>query len=249
MPVGVVPAPPPGEAERTALDVGPFKPALPAPHHRHGVLDVTRTAGEQLVDQEILRRGERDFLASQRNQNGVLDGLPRSTPFAPRPAAAPFNTPRSREPPMPVTFTLNGRSTTVEDSPDTPLLWVLRDTLGLTGTKFGCGISQCGACTVLLDGEAVRTCQLPIGSVEGKRVTSIEGLSADGSHPVQRAWIAEDVPQCGYCQSGQIMAAVALLAKTPNPTDDDINAAMTNICRCGTYQRIRAAIHRAAREG
>ena len=144
------------------------------------------------------------------------------------------------------TFVLNGRSRTVQDSPDTPLLWVLRDTLGMTGTKFGCGIAQCGACTVLVDGGATRTCVLPVGSVAGKRVTTIEGLSLNRSHPVQRAWIAEDVPQCGYCQSGQIMAAAALLAKTPHPSDADIDHAMTNICRCGTYPRIRAAIHRAA---
>jgi isoquinoline 1-oxidoreductase alpha subunit len=124
---------------------------------------------------------------------------------------------------------------------------VLRDTLGMTGTKFGCGIAQCGACTVHVDGVATRTCVLPVGSVAGKRVTTIEGLAPSRSHPVQRAWIAEDVPQCGYCQSGQIMAAAALLAKTPHPTDADIDDAMTNICRCGTYPRIRAAIHRAAK--
>lgn len=147
-----------------------------------------------------------------------------------------------------ISFVLNGRSRTVQDPPDTPLLWVLRDTLGMTGTKFGCGIAQCGACTVHVNGVATRTCVLPVGSVAGKRVTTIEGLSLHRSHAVQRAWIAEDVPQCGYCQSGQIMAAVALLAKTPHPTDSDIDDAMTNICRCGTYPRIRAAIHRAAEE-
>ena len=147
----------------------------------------------------------------------------------------------------PISFVLNGRSRTVQDPPDTPLLWVLRDTLGMTGTKFGCGIAQCGACKVLVDGEAVPTCVLPVGSVAGKRVTTIEGLSPTRSHRVQQAWIAEDVPQCGYCQSGQIMAAAALLAKTPHPSDADIDAAMTNICRCGTYPRIRAAIHRAAK--
>jgi isoquinoline 1-oxidoreductase subunit alpha len=146
----------------------------------------------------------------------------------------------------PISFMVNGRTRTVQDPPDTPLLWVLRDTLGMTGTKFGCGIAQCGACTVQVDGEATRSCVLPVGSVAGKRVSTIEGLSANRSHIVQRAWIAEDVPQCGYCQSGQIMAAVALLAKTPHPTDADIDAAMTNICRCGTYPRVRAAIHRAA---
>ena len=146
----------------------------------------------------------------------------------------------------PISFTVNGKRETVDVAPDTPLLWVLRDTLGLTGTKFGCGIAQCGACTVHLDGVATRTCVLPVSAVANKRVTTIEGLSKNRAHPVQRAWIAEDVPQCGYCQSGQIMAAAALLAKKPHPTDADIDEAMTNICRCGTYQRIRAAIHRAA---
>ncbi len=145
-----------------------------------------------------------------------------------------------------IRFTLNGKPASVDVAPDTPLLWVLRDTVGLTGTKFGCGIAQCGACTVHLEGVATRTCVLPVAAVAGKRVTTIEGLSPNRTHPVQRAWIAEDVPQCGYCQSGQIMAAAALLAKTPHPSDAEIDAAMTNICRCGTYQRIRAAIHRAA---
>jgi aerobic-type carbon monoxide dehydrogenase small subunit (CoxS/CutS family) len=148
---------------------------------------------------------------------------------------------------MATTFTLNGKSTTVNVDPQMPLLWVLRDTLDLTGTKFGCGMALCGACTVHINGEAARSCITPVSSVQGKKVTTIEGLSADGSHPVQKAWIAEDVPQCGYCQSGQIMSAVALLAKKPKPTDADIDDAMSgNICRCGTYQRIRKAIHRAA---
>jgi aerobic-type carbon monoxide dehydrogenase small subunit (CoxS/CutS family) len=147
-----------------------------------------------------------------------------------------------------VEFTVNGRRRSVDVAPDTPLLWVLRDTLNLTGTKFGCGIAQCGACTVHLDGAPTRSCVVPISTVAGKRVTTIEGLSRDRTHPVQQAWIAEEVPQCGYCQSGQIMAAVALLEATPRPSDGDIDAAMTNICRCGTYQRIRAAIHRAAGE-
>ena len=147
----------------------------------------------------------------------------------------------------PVSFIVNGKRKTVDVTPDTPLLWVLRDDLGLTGTKFGCGIAQCGACTVHLDGVATRTCVLPVSSVAGKRVTTIEGLSRNRSHPVQRAWIAADVPQCGYCQSGQIMAAAALLTKIPHPTDADIDTAMTNICRCGTYQRIRDAIHLAAK--
>jgi isoquinoline 1-oxidoreductase alpha subunit len=148
---------------------------------------------------------------------------------------------------MATTFTLNGKSTTVNVDPQMPLLWVLRDTLDLTGTKFGCGMALCGACTVHINGEAARSCITPVSSVQGKKVTTIEGLSADGSHPVQKAWIAEDVPQCGYCQSGQIMSAAALLAKKQKPTDADIDDAMSgNICRCGTYQRIRKAIHRAA---
>ncbi len=148
---------------------------------------------------------------------------------------------------MAVTFTLNGKSQTVDVSPDMPLLWVLRDTLNMTGTKFGCGMALCGACTVHINGEMTRSCITPISSVGGKKVTTIEGLSANGLHPVQQAWIAEDVPQCGYCQSGQIMSAVALLAKKPHPTDADIDDFMSgNICRCGTYQRIRKAIHRAA---
>jgi isoquinoline 1-oxidoreductase subunit alpha len=146
-----------------------------------------------------------------------------------------------------ITLRLNGRETAVDVSADTPLLWVLRDTLGLTGTKFGCGMALCGACTVHLDGQPVRSCVTPLAAVGGHSITTIEGLSADSSHPVQRAWVELDVPQCGYCQSGQIMSAAALLAHTPQPTDAEINAAMAgNICRCGTYQRIRAAIHHAA---
>jgi len=146
-----------------------------------------------------------------------------------------------------ITFTLNGKSQTVDVSPDMPLLWVLRDTLNMTGTKFGCGMALCGACTVHINGEASRSCITPISSVSGKKIMTIEGLSPDGTHPVQQAWIEEDVPQCGYCQSGQIMSAVALLAKKPKPTDADIDDFMSgNICRCGTYQRIRKAIHRAA---
>ena len=146
-----------------------------------------------------------------------------------------------------IALRINGKDVNVDAAPDTPLLWVLRDSLAMTGTKFGCGISQCGACTVHIDGTPARSCQLPVSALAGKDITTIEGISADGSHPVQQAWIAEQVPQCGYCQSGQIMSAVALLAKTKNPTDADIDAAMSgNICRCGTYQRIRRAIHRAA---
>jgi isoquinoline 1-oxidoreductase subunit alpha len=147
----------------------------------------------------------------------------------------------------PIKFTLNGKPQGVEVSPDMPLLWVLRDTLGMTGTKFGCGMALCGACTVHVNGSATRSCVTRIASVEGKTVTTIEGLSADSSHPVQQAWLELDVPQCGYCQSGQIMAAADLLAKRPNPTDADIDELMMgNICRCGTYQDIRRAVHRAA---
>ena len=142
---------------------------------------------------------------------------------------------------------VNGKTLEVEVEPATPLLWVLREQLGLTGSKFGCGIAQCGACTVHLDGTPMRSCALPVSAVaETQKIVTIEGLSSDGSHPIQKAWLAMDVPQCGYCQSGMIMAAAALLAKIPKPTDSDINAAMTNICRCGTYQRVRAAIHSAA---
>jgi isoquinoline 1-oxidoreductase subunit alpha len=141
---------------------------------------------------------------------------------------------------------INGTTRDVQVEEDTPLLWVIREQVGLTGTKYGCGIAQCGACTVHIDGVAVRSCSMPVGAVEGKRIVTIEGLSANASHPVQKAWAAVDVPQCGYCQSGQIMAAAALLQKNPNPTDNDIDAAMTNICRCGTYQRIREAVHLAA---
>jgi aerobic-type carbon monoxide dehydrogenase small subunit (CoxS/CutS family) len=143
---------------------------------------------------------------------------------------------------------VNGRRRTVEAAANTPLLWILRDNLGLTGTKFGCGIAQCGACTVHLGGQATRSCVMPVAAVGTKPITTIEGLSVTSTHRVQKAWVAEDVPQCGYCQSGQVMAAAALLGQTRQPTDAEIDAAMTNICRCGTYQRIRAAIHRAAKE-
>jgi isoquinoline 1-oxidoreductase subunit alpha len=146
-----------------------------------------------------------------------------------------------------ITLDVNGRNTSVDVDADTPLLWVLRDMLGLTGTKYGCGMALCGACTVHLEGQPVRSCVTPVSVVAGKRVMTIEGLSPDNSHPLQQAWIELDVPQCGYCQSGQIMSAAALLAQTAQPTDADIDTAMAgNICRCGTYQRIRAAIHRAA---
>ncbi len=145
---------------------------------------------------------------------------------------------------------VNGKNTTVAADPETPLLWVLRDTLGLTGTKFGCGASLCGACTIHLEGRAIRSCVTPISEAAGKKITTIEGLSADRSHPLQKAWIAEDVPQCGYCQSGMIMTAAALLAGKRAPTDEDIDSALGgHICRCGTYQRIRRAVHRAAKGG
>jgi isoquinoline 1-oxidoreductase alpha subunit len=148
-----------------------------------------------------------------------------------------------------IALTINGQPTSVDVPPETPLLWVLRDTLGLTGTKFGCGMAQCGACTVHLDGQAVRSCSVPIQAAAGKQVTTIEGLSADGSHPLQKAWVAVQAPQCGYCQPGQVMQAAALLAETPHPTEQQIEQAMAgNICRCGTYSRIKAAIQLAAKE-
>lgn len=146
-----------------------------------------------------------------------------------------------------ITFSVNGQARSVDLDPATPVLWVLRDILGLTGTKYGCGVALCGACTVLVNGQPTRTCVLPVSAIQGKQITTIEGLSPDGSHPLQKAWIAHDVPQCGYCQSGMLMAAAALLKAKPRPTDADIDAAMTNICRCGTYARIRQAIHTAAK--
>ena len=145
-----------------------------------------------------------------------------------------------------VSLTINGKPHQVDADPRTPLLWVLRDTVGLTGTKYGCGIAQCGACTVHIDGQPTRSCSVAVSDVGEATITTIEGLSSDSSHPVQKAWLAEDVPQFGYCQSGQIMAAAAFLKDNPNPSDADIDGAITNICRCGTYPRIRAAIHRAA---
>src|SRR2546428_10934472 len=147
---------------------------------------------------------------------------------------------------MAIDLTINGVRHSVDVAPEAPLLWVIRDQLGLTGTKFSCGIAQCGACTLHIDGRPVRSCSVPVSAAAGKTVTTIEGLSADGTHPVQLAWIELDVPQCGYCQSGQIMAAVSLLKQKPKPTDAEIDANMTNICRCGTYLRIRQAIHKAA---
>ena len=144
-------------------------------------------------------------------------------------------------------LTINGHAQQVDVDPDTPLLWVLRDTLSLTGTKYGCGIAQCGACTVHIDGVATRSCSVPVSAAEGTQITTIEGLPENGGlHPVQKAWIAHDVPQCGYCQSGMIMAVAALLKDKPQPTDADIDGAITNICRCGTYQQVREAIHAAA---
>lgn len=148
-----------------------------------------------------------------------------------------------------ISLTVNGKRQTVDVPSETPLLWVLRDTLGLTGTKYSCGIGVCGSCTVHLDGEATRSCSIPISSCEGKSITTIEGLSPDLSHPIQKAWLELDVPQCGYCQPGMIMTAAALLKKKQKPTDADIDAGITNLCRCGTYNRIRKAIHRAAGKG
>jgi isoquinoline 1-oxidoreductase subunit alpha len=146
-----------------------------------------------------------------------------------------------------IALSVNGKTYSVDVEDDTPLLWVLRDTIGLTGTKYGCGIAQCGACTVLIDGKPTRSCQAPVATLGSRAITTIEALAQDGKlHPVQQAWIDLDVPQCGYCQSGMMMAAVALLRQSPKPTDADIDAAITNICRCGTYQRVRAAIHAAA---
>lgn len=145
-----------------------------------------------------------------------------------------------------LTLTINGHDVAVDVDPNTPLLWVLRDHLDMTGTKYGCGIAQCGACTIHLDGIATRCCVLPVSAAVGKTITTIEGLSADGSHPVQRAWVELDTPQCGYCQPGMIMAAAALLRQNPAPSDADIDNSITNICRCGTFPRVRAGIHRAA---
>lgn len=148
-----------------------------------------------------------------------------------------------------IQLNINGQDITLDVEPEMPLLWVLRDGLGMTGTKFGCGIAQCGACTVHINGQPMRSCSFPVSSAVGQKIVTIEGLSTDSTHPVQEAWLELDVPQCGYCQSGQIMAASALLARIPKPSDKDIDEAMSNICRCGTYQRIRAAIHLAAQTG
>lgn len=145
-----------------------------------------------------------------------------------------------------ITLKVNGQTRQIDADPDMPLLWALRDLIGLTGTKYGCGIAQCGSCTVHVNGQAQRSCQIPVGTVGNAEITTIEGLAPERSHPVQRAWIAEEVPQCGYCQPGMIMAVAALLEEKPKPTDGEIDQALTNICRCGTYQRVRKAIHRAA---
>jgi len=147
-----------------------------------------------------------------------------------------------------LTLNVNGRARSLDVEPEMPLLWVLRGELDLPGAKYGCGVGLCGACTVHVDGEPVRSCSMPVGEAAGKKIVTIEGLAAHGLHRVQKAWIEHEVPQCGYCQTGQIMAAAALLARNPHPTDADIDAAMTNLCRCGTYQRVRKAIHAAARE-
>ena len=150
---------------------------------------------------------------------------------------------------MGITLTVNGQSHSIDVDPDSPLLWAIRDTIGLTGTKFGCGIAECGACTVLVDGRAVRSCMFPVSSAEGSAITTIEGLATGGRlHAVQQAWIDQQVPQCGYCQSGMIMAVCGLLAERPHPTDDEIDAGITNICRCGTFARVRRAIHAVAQE-
>jgi isoquinoline 1-oxidoreductase alpha subunit len=148
-----------------------------------------------------------------------------------------------------IKLTINGKLAEVDADPNTPLLWVIREWLGMTGTKYGCGIAQCGCCTVHVDGVAMRSCSVPVGTVASAKITTIEGISPKGTHPVQQAWLAHEVPQCGYCQSGQIMAAAALIQQKPKPTDADIDDAMSNICRCGTYPRIRAAIHAAAGNG
>jgi isoquinoline 1-oxidoreductase alpha subunit len=163
-----------------------------------------------------------------------------------RPGFAPAAARGKREEALMVNIVVNGTPHQIDVEGETPLLWVLREEVGLTGTKFGCGIAQCGACTVHVNGQAMRSCSIQIKNLEGAQITTIEGLSPDSSHPVQKAWLTEQVPQCGYCQSGQIMATVAFLKANPNPTDADINANIDNICRCGTYERLRRAIHRAA---
>jgi isoquinoline 1-oxidoreductase alpha subunit len=176
-----------------------------------------------------------------RHENAITIAVPKTSIWR-----KPAFKPSAREKATVITIDVNGASRQIDIEPDTPLLWVLRDVIGLTGTKFGCGIAQCGACTVHVDGTAMRSCSVPIGTLDGAKIVTIEGLSPDNNHPVQRAWIEEGVPQCGYCQSGQIMAVVTFLKKYSKPTDADIDANVTNICRCGTYERLRRAIHRAA---
>jgi isoquinoline 1-oxidoreductase subunit alpha len=170
--------------------------------------------------------------------------IDKSGPVRRRPAAREET--RAHRDNIMVTIKVNGTSHRLDVESETPLLWVLREEVGLTGTKYGCGIAQCGSCTVHVNGQAVRSCAVPIGSLDGAEVTTIEGLSLDSRHPVQQAWLTEQVPQCGYCQSGQIMATAAYLKSNPNPSDADIDANLTNICRCGTYERLRRAVHRAA---
>ena len=184
-----------------------------------------------------------------RNDLGrILDSLQSARPGVPA-GKNVFASKATRERKLMVKLNINGSIRDVEVEPETPLLWVIREQVGLTGTKYGCGIAQCGACSVHIDGTVQRSCSIRVGDLKATdQIVTIEGLSATSSHPVQKAWAAVDVPQCGYCQSGQIMAAAALLKKTPKPTDQDIDEAMTNICRCGTYQRIRAAVHMAAND-
>ena len=188
----------------------------------------------------ILRGAHADVYAARAEVKGARANLPQSLGIVVLKIIAIW----SRR--TMAVFVVNGQTTTIDVEPEMPLLWALRDELGLVGTKFGCGAGLCGACTVVIDGEAMRSCQTPVSYAAGKSILTIEGLGAKALHAVQKAWIEVDAPQCGYCQSGQIMAAVALLTKNPNPSDADIDDEMTNICRCGTYPRMRAAVHRAA---
>jgi isoquinoline 1-oxidoreductase alpha subunit len=187
----------------------------------------------------------RDAAASSNHRGRATAPCIADLPRQVRPIGRAANHERHGSPVM-IVLTVNGQRHELDIEPETPLLWVLRDELGLTGTKYGCGIAQCGACTVHVGGAATRSCSMAVSDAANQDIVTIEGLSADGTHPVQKAWLAEDVPQCGYCQSGQIMAAAAFLKDKPNPTDADIDDGITNICRCGTYPRLRAAIHRAA---
>ena len=192
---------------------------------------------------EVYRRFARESASARPPRSGEGAVCGRARRYATVSLGSPNLSPGARM----VSLTVNERRYDLDIEPEMPLLWAIRDVIGLTGTKFGCGIAQCGACTVHLDGVPIRSCTTPASRAVGRRITTIEGLSPDGTHPLQVAWVAEQVPQCGYCQSGQLMSAAALLARTPRPNDQEIDAAMTgNVCRCGTYQRIRAAIHRAA---